>query len=241
MTFREKLKKAANLRYLTHTTRRLFAWHQCRRAHRQAIAEVDLQALEKLTHKWNAHTETLHPPKYLRHQEWLPKNIRRALDAGLLPPIPKQKILDLGCGPCWFIHVARTLGHEVVGMDVPGQPLYTEMAALLNFKPVMHLIRAFQPLPPKLQNYDLITAHMTCFNRHGKHRPWGPAEWSFFLDDLFSRLTGGGRILLELNPLSDGRPMPEGVHALFKSHGATIIGSRVTFVPFKAKEDRSPR
>jgi len=195
----------------------------------QVLAGLDLQSLHQLNLKWGDSDDRVNPPKYLSYEEWLPKNIRRALDAGLLDSGPRKRILDLGCGPCWFLLVARKLHHNALGIDVPGHPFYPEVAELLGFKPSPHRIRPFDPLPASLQSFDLITAHMTCFNRHGKHRPWGASEWGYFLDDLLPRLQTGGRMILELNPLPDGRFMPDDVRALFQQRGGRVVRSRATF------------
>ena len=50
----------------------------------------------------------------------------------------------------------------------------------------------FQPLPDLGAPFDLITAHMTCFNRRADGSHWGVAEWEYFVKDAESRLTPTG-------------------------------------------------
>lgn len=61
-------------------------------------------------------------------------------------------------------------------------------------------------------------------------RPWGAAEWRFFLADLAERvLAPEGRVLLSLNRTRQGRYLDPEVEQLFRSVGGEIDGRDVYF------------
>jgi len=65
---------------------------------------------------------------------------------------------------------------------------------------VIWRIEAYQPLPDLGRKFDVITAHMICFNGHKSDKLWKISEWEYFLDDLAaisSRRTA--QVCLELN------------------------------------------
>ena len=147
------------------------------------------------------------------------KNLRRTRDCGLTPAPPKRSVLDLGCGVGWFLLVARAMGHDVRGLDREGDPIYREMTLLLGIPRTIHMIKLYQPLPAEIQGYDLVSAHMTSFNHYLDGRYWGAEEWTFFLNDLKSRLNPGATICLELNPRSDGTPIAEDFEGMVPGAG----------------------
>lgn len=145
--------------------------------------------------------------KYANRRYWLLLNIYRAAQLGLQSG-PKLRIVDIGCGPGYFLAVARALGHQARGVDAPDSFLttverrvYTELLTALgcaqNVSPL--LIERFVPLPFGEERYDLITAFWICFNRHRQADSWGADEWRFFVEDAGRHLREGGRLLLELN------------------------------------------
>src|SRR2546428_6601423 len=79
-----------------------------------------------------------------------------------------------------------------------------EIFRALGLQRIIARIEPFQPLPAFDRKFDLITAFMICFNGHKRPALWGPKEWSFFLDDLETRLNPGGRIRLGFNREDDG-------------------------------------
>jgi SAM-dependent methyltransferase len=56
--------------------------------------------------------------KFLDCRRWLPRNVERAFELELQHSVPLT-ILDIGCGAGYFLLVARSLGHDVIGLDVP--------------------------------------------------------------------------------------------------------------------------
>ena len=145
--------------------------------------------------------------KYANRRYWLLLNIYRAAQLGLQAG-PKLRIMDIGCGPGYFLAAARALGHQAQGVDAPDfsmtaieRKVYPELLAALgcsrNVSPL--LIERFVPLPFGEERYDLITAFWICFNRHRQADSWSEDEWRFFVEDAVQHLRERGRLLLELN------------------------------------------
>jgi len=166
--------------------------------------------------------------KYLEFEKWFPVNIRRILDIGL-DFRPSSRILDLGSGAGYFLHISKQLGHQVLGLDLhdPCAPWYGELFDLFGIKRVIWRIQPFVPLPDLGPRFDIVTAFMVCFNDHLGEHPWGVKEWTFFLDDLKTRTNPNPLIWFQLNPMADGTHTTPELAAFFESRGAIIDGKRV--------------
>jgi SAM-dependent methyltransferase len=178
-------------------------------------------------------------PKFARHPRfWLLLNAERAARAGL-HEAAGLRVLDIGCGPGYFLAVARALGHECDGVDAPQSHLtpdertvYAELLGALacssSVAPL--LVERFVPLPFRDRPYDLIASFLVCFNRHRQSDSWGLEEWRFFVEDAFGCLREGGRIFLDLNPdperFGELLYYDEPTCAFFRSLG-TVDGGRV--------------
>ncbi|HUI83758.1 MAG TPA: class I SAM-dependent methyltransferase [Candidatus Binatia bacterium] len=145
--------------------------------------------------------------KYADYRFWIPFNVARigALSLHRSPPL---RILDIGCGPGYFLAAALACGHECHGVDAPPAALtsvearvYGEMLAALSCASRVSplLIERFVPMSLPFRDLDLITAFWICFNRHQQPDEWGASEWRFFVDDATSHLRDGGTLHLELN------------------------------------------
>lgn len=165
--------------------------------------------------------------KYLELDRWIQINLRRVqeleLDWGR-----RHSILDLGSGAGYFLHICQWLGHRTLGLDIDDVPMFGEMFRALGLQRVISRVKAFQPLPAFDRNFDVITAFMICFNGHKRPTLWGPKEWSFFLDDLATRLNPGGRIRLGFNREKDGSFYTEELRRFFVERGAEIDQHRIT-------------
>ena len=149
--------------------------------------------------------------KYADHRVWIPFNVARIGRLGLHDAAP-LRILDIGCGPGYFMASARVCGHEVHGVDAPAGILshaenrvYSELLAALRIAPLVSplLIERYVPLALPLRDLDLITAFWICFNRHRQDDEWSADEWRFFVVDALSHLRSGGILHLELNANSE--------------------------------------
>lgn len=198
------------------------------------IDAINLEEFGKLRTRLGKPGEKVGPEKFFDLEEWMGNNIKRVRDIRLRKAPPRLRILDLGCGTGYFLHIARCMGHDVLGMDLNIQPIYNEVMRLLDIPRVDHEIRPFQPMPDLGAPFDLITAHLTCFNWHADGSHWGVEEWRYFLQDAQSRLTPTGWIQLELNVLSKEQHMAPELKQFFLEKGARIDRRRVFLPPRSA-------
>ena len=145
--------------------------------------------------------------KYADYDLWIPFNVARIGGLELHHAAP-MRLLDIGCGPGYFLASARACGHDAHGIDAPPNILssvenraYSELLAALGVSPYVSplLIERYVPMATPLRDLDLITAFWICFNRHRQQDEWGVDEWRFFVDDALSHLHPGGVLHLELN------------------------------------------
>ena len=200
-------------------------------APRPFIDNIDKKELERIKEKYFNPKDKVTSRKYLDLDEWMPTNTKRIRDVMLRPAPPKKRVLDIGCGTGYFLHIAKTLGHDVLGMDIPGHKLFDEVCGLLQVPRCLHTIEPFQKLPDLGAPFDLISAHMTCFNRYEDGKRWGPKEWAFFLDDIEKRLTPAGVIYMDLNAELDGSHMAPALRQFFINRGATVDRRKFRLVP----------
>jgi SAM-dependent methyltransferase len=145
--------------------------------------------------------------KYADYGYWIPFNVARVGALSLHTLTPGQ-ILDIGCGPGYFLAAARACGHQCYGIDAPANILsevenrvYSETLAALACDQYVSplLIERFVPMSIPYGDLDAITAFWICFNRHRQLDEWGATEWRFFVGDALSHLRSGGYLHLELN------------------------------------------
>lgn len=215
------------------------AWRKLRRtlhpvAMAPLLAKIDQDRLGALQTKLaslppDAPVLWRHYAKYLEVEKRLTINVERAQDLNL-DRLPPQQILDLGCGGGFFLFVARDLGHEGLGLDLAGVPVFDAVIDLLHVERKVHRVTAFESLPDLGRKFDLITAFATAFqgSKEDSWR-WGAAEWDFFLNDLRSRLNPGGRIFLDLNAAYDGRYYTPEILQVFVRRGARVERGKILF------------
>jgi SAM-dependent methyltransferase len=175
---------------------------------------------------------------------WIGVNVKRAQDLWL-DRTPPLRVLDLGCGPGYFLYICRLFGHEGLGLDREGEPLFREMMSMFNLRRVISRIDPGTPLPDLQQKFDLVTAHRVCFHRirgddRAESKEWSPDAWKFFINDIRTRfLKPDGRLLLDFNPRQDYSSFftPE-LRACFLSQGARIFRSKALL---GANPKRRPR
>ncbi len=171
-------------------------------------------------------------PKYLEIEPWMEINLKRVRDLGL-DLGGKKRVLDIGCGTGYFLYICQYLGHDVLGLDLDEEPGFAEMVDLLGVKRKIWRIETFAPLPDLGPKFDVIAAHMICFNGHKSDKLWQIPEWEFFLDDLARHLEPRGQICLELNREYDGSLYTEELKEYFEARGAEIHTQRVLFNPLR--------
>lgn len=196
---------------------------------------LDTIGLAQFARIWDRYRSTVTPDrreKYLALEYWIEVSIGRAHRLGL-DTGQRRRVLDLGCGCGYFLYVCKLLGHDVLGLDCPEpRAMYTEVRELLGVPWVAHEIRPFVPLPA-LGPFDVVTAHMVCFNGHRTWQHgdapsveppnlWGPTEWSWLFEQVAAPVWH-----LELNDEQDGTLFPPGLREFFLDRGAKIDGHRV--------------
>lgn len=144
--------------------------------------------------------------KYFDHYVWLTRGIQDAVDLGLHRD-KNRRVLDIGCGPGWFIKVCAYLGHECAGTDLSFDSMrptdripYAKIPEMLGCSDriVREPVKAYTPIPLE-GPFDLVTCLCICFDGHWEEVPWGASEWTFFLDDVDRLLAPQGRLYLRFN------------------------------------------
>jgi len=150
--------------------------------------------------------------KYANLHHWLLFNALRVADLELDTTASGLRILDIGCGPGYFVALTRALGHQCYGVDAPDaylsaveQEVYATLTKALHCQDAVSplLIERFKPMPFRDQPFDCITAFWICFNRHRQPDEWGVEEWRFFSEDALGCVRPGGRVVLDLNENSE--------------------------------------
>ena len=222
--------------------------HLCRWTHpvnaRRILSTLDRAEFAKLREQCPYRPNARRINRYEDAAYWIGVNVERAQDLWL-DRTPPLRILDLGCGAGYFLHVCRYFGHHGLGLDTDDEPLFRGATALLDVRRVISKIHPRVPLPDLGEKFDLVTAHRVCFHRIDRAadndwKEWKPADWKFFIDDVRARfLTPDGRLLLDFNPRRDGSSFftPE-LRALFLAQGARIFRSKALFA---ADPNQRPR
>jgi SAM-dependent methyltransferase len=195
---------------------------------KRVIETIDPEGFERIRRRYAVEDPGVDWPKYLELDRWIEINIRRIRQIELDLARPKR-ILDLGCGAGYFLHIAQLLGHKGLGLDVDCLPMFAEITRLLGVRRVIHRIQAFDPLPDLGRKFNLITAFLVCFNNHKQTNLWDVAEWEFFLGDLARHLAPRGRVWLELNREYDETFYTRALKEFFQERGAKIDEHKIIF------------
>jgi SAM-dependent methyltransferase len=216
------------------------AWEHLRRwshpiSARKILATINRTKLATLAERYPARAGARKINAYEDAGYWIGVNVRRVQDLWL-DRAPPLRILDLGCGPGYFLYICRLFGHQGLGLDTDENPLFGGMTELLGVRRVIARIAPQTPLPEVGEKFDLVTGHRVCFHRLGREanaewKEWTPADWRFFIRDVRARfLQPHGRLYLEFNPRPDGSSFftPE-LRACFLQEGARIFRSKALF------------
>ena len=160
----------------------------------EVLATVDFERLgslprERKNDKW-----------FDRPEKFLARALAEARAIGL-DTGPPRRVLDLGAGPGYFLHVAQFFGHTALGLE--RMAVCTPFHAWLGVDAVEGSVTASTPLQAFPERFDMVTAQKIQFDDvrgpAGKHH-WGVEEWGFLLDDLRENvLRPGGSVYLRLN------------------------------------------
>jgi SAM-dependent methyltransferase len=244
---------------ISHKFQKLFSrdaaeslWeHACRWTHpvsyQRILATIDRGELERLRERYPYRPNARKINAYEDARYWVDVNIKRSQDLWLDRSPPLQ-ILDLGCGPGYFLYLCRLFGHQGLGLDPDDEPFFRGTTELFGVPRIIARIQAQTPLPELGKKFDLVTGHRVCFHRisrteNGGWLEWTLSDWRFFIDDVRTRfLKPGGRLLLEFNRRQDGSSFftPE-VRAFFESQGARIVRWKALLAADPAERARFKR
>jgi SAM-dependent methyltransferase len=196
---------------------------------RRILASIDRAELERLRESYPYRPNARKINAYEDAKYWVGVNVKRVQDLWLDRSHPLQ-ILDLGCGPGYFLYLCRLFGHEGIGIDPDDEPFFRGTTQLFEVRRVIARIHPQTPLPDLGKRFDLVTGHRVCFHRisrrqNGEWLEWTPSDWEFFINDIRTRfLKPDGRLLLEFNRRQDGSSFfTDELREFFLSQGARIV------------------
>jgi SAM-dependent methyltransferase len=137
--------------------------------------------------------------KFLDLNVWFREAVLRYFWTGIARMPGPLRILDIGAGTGFFLEVCRQRGHQVTALDLDTDPLYNECIEFFKLERVIHRIQPGQPLPQWPGKFDVVTAFLTCFDELENGMPWRPEDWSYFLEDLKSKIVPNGRVIIKFN------------------------------------------
>ena len=234
MKFKRKIQKLIGGTYLFEAVYKVRRWigawfRPFALTDEGILGGIDLEGVKKIAAIHGIPNPGSQPEKYLEIDHWIGVNLRRVLSLGL-DLKPRRRILDLGCGTGYFLHICRRLGHDVLGLDWPGCPVwYADLMKVLEVPRGVWWIKPFEPLPDLGGRFDVVTAFMICFNGHLSEGLWKKEEWAFFLDDLWTRLNPGAIVWLQLNPEAGEQYYTPELRQFFEERGALVDRNRVVW------------
>ena len=190
---------------------------------------VDRKSFAKIHERHTRSGKSFNQEKYLDLEGWMKVNVKRVRNQRIRAAPPRLRVLDIGSGAGYFLHIMRCLGHDALGLDIDAQQIFRETFAEFGLARVIHRITAFERLPDLGEPFDIVTGHLTCFNRHEGGTDWGQVEWDFFLRDVETHLKPGGLMQFELNVRRDGRHMDTELQNFFQSLGGRVNRRKVYF------------
>lgn len=117
--------------------------------------------------------------------------------------LPRQKILDLGCGFGYFIRECETLGHWSVGVDMPNR-MISEACGILGKRLVRDTIKPFTRMVRFPAGYDFIT--MFGVNLHDGTEYWDVKKYTFLANDIRRYLWEGAWVIRPNAPVGNNSP-----------------------------------
>ncbi len=142
--------------------------HACRWTHpistRGILATIDKAELVRLREDYPYRPNARKINAYEDANYWVGVNVKRVQDLWL-DRSPPLDILDLGCGPGYFLYLCRLFGHQGLGLDPDDEPFFRGTTKFFGVSRVVARINAQAPLPDLGTRFDLVTAHRVCFHR----------------------------------------------------------------------------
>jgi SAM-dependent methyltransferase len=139
--------------------------------------------------------------KYLDLGFFMRDSATRCFVLGLFDDGRPKRILDLGCGPGYFLTLCRSLGNDVLGVDLDDEPLYNELISFQGIPRIVHAVTPGSPLPVMDGQFDIVSAFGVTFNFGSgpKGASWSAEEWATALDAFLAVTAPGGKIVIHFN------------------------------------------
>jgi len=149
--------------------------------------------------------------KYADFVYWTHRNVLHAerLELDSSPPLD---VWDIGTGSGSFPMVAKSMGHRVIGTDIP-KPWGAELCRIAGVPRVNAAVKRGEPYQPVPGRFDLISIMMPNFQRTVTDQGakyWSVDDWRFLLSGLAERsLKQDGRVFVLIPAeLSEGVAAP---------------------------------
>jgi len=144
--------------------------------------------------------------KYIDPIRWCESKLNTAMRFGLDQGSPKR-IFDIGTGPGHFQVVARYLGHEVLGTEMPSVmkannkygEYYQDLEAVYGLQRIAMKIEPDGGILKFENKFDLVTAFLAAFSVGYDKQPWPLETWITFFRNLRNDvLKPDGAVLMTL-------------------------------------------
>lgn len=146
---------------------------------------------------------------------------------------PPLRLLDIACGPGHFGYICRFFGHDVLGIDVPGNEVLNDLIDVLAVPRVATPIKPKTPLPD-IGRFDYVTAFHANFHWHKHYGLFNYADWALFMEDLLNQhLTAHGQVYLHMNDTLSrpGVDLEDAAFAEFvAAHGGCMLERRTIVI-----------
>jgi SAM-dependent methyltransferase len=169
------------------------------------IDDFNFDDYDALVKKYNS--IKINQKKYLDLSFWIERKIitTNTLIDDLCINNKSCNFFEIGPGPGHMAYMLKSLGHKVIGMDIPQQDLYNDLFELFGERKITHQIQPEQPIPKIHERIDHIFAISACFFRVGdkksNHRLFTLEEWYFFINDLKKlKLNKNAKFYMTMNP-----------------------------------------
>lgn len=222
-----------SVRWLWHTIGRVRRTDGADRLYREVTGSWDRAAfIDRFRSYWDPFP-TLRPAKYLDLGSAVRDAAHVYLASKAFADGRRKRVLDIGCGPGYYLAVCRSQGHEVLGIDLDDQPLYNEMVDFLEIPRIVHRVTPAAPLPDLEGTFDVVSAYGVVFNFDPApaRTSWSAEAWIGALDRFVSILAPGGTLIIGFNADSrTGQLYPPGLRSLLKERSgihASFVGEQL--------------
>ena len=108
---------------------------------RRILATIDQAELVRLRENYPYRPNARKINAYEDASYWVGVNVKRVQDLWLDRSLPLD-ILDLGCGPGYFLYLCRLFGHEGLGLDPDDEPFFRGTTSFFGVSRVVARINA---------------------------------------------------------------------------------------------------